>query len=454
MTRCSFGCLLVICGLSPAVAEAQFTVSVVNGSAEQAVGSVYDFGTVASGDSASVHFRIRNSSSAAATLTVLQVSGTGFTLSGSPSIPDQLNSQAAADFVLNFQASANGGYSGTLSADGISVLLTATVGPGLTYSLQTTSGTQALGSNTSVNFGSVQVGQSVVLQFLVANSTQQSLTIPTIAISQGDFSLNGASPAGTALKPGQQPAKFSVQFQPTAAGARTGTLSIGSRSYPLTGTGTAAATPTPKVSVTLPQTGSPPQGSVSVTFTSPATVAGSGVLTMQFRPSVAGASDPSIVFASGGQTVPFTFSVGDTQATFGTQRSALFQTGTTAGTINFSVQLGGLSDQQTVTIAPAAVVFNSVQASRTPTSLQVSISGFDNTRSAGQMTFTFYDASSDIVGGGPVTANGTTAFSQYFASSVVGGSFHVQAVFPVTGDVSSITYVQASFVNSAGTATT
>jgi len=47
--------------------------------------------------------------------------------------------------------------------------------------------------------------------------------------------LSGAAPSSLALAPGQS-ADFYVQFSPTAAGARGGSLVIGGRTYALVGT--------------------------------------------------------------------------------------------------------------------------------------------------------------------------------------------------------------------------
>jgi hypothetical protein len=71
---------------------------------------------------------------------------------------------------------------------------------------------------------------------------------------------------------------------------------------------------------------------------------------------------------------------------------AAFQTGTTAGTIILSAQAGTVSDQQLVAIMIAPVAFSSTQGSRSPGSIQVQVTGFDNTRTAGRLSFTFTTA--------------------------------------------------------------
>jgi hypothetical protein len=430
-------------------AKAQFELLAVNGGTSTHVTNLYSFGNISSGASVSQQFQIVNTASLPAKLTLLSVAGAGFTLSGGPTLPVQLNPQNTVNFMVTFQASTTGGYSASLNADGISVFLTATVVPGLTYEVEP--GNQPLGS-TPVAFGSLQVGQTASLTFLVNDPTQQALIIPAISVGPSDFSLSGPNPSNTALQPGKQ-TTFVIQFQPSAAGTRVGTLMIGNSTYYLTGTGAAIPTAQPQVSVTLSQAQSAQQGSVAVNFASPAPSGGSGTLTLQFQPLVAGASDPAIAFASGGQSATFTFSTGDVVAMFGSARFLSFETGTTAGTIIFSAQVGGASSQQSVTIAPAAVNFTATQASRSTASVQVQVTGFDNTRSAGQLTFTFYDDGGNVLAPGPISADAISAFAQYFTGSA-GGNFLLNAVFPVVGDTSVVTYFEATFTNTAGQSTT
>jgi hypothetical protein len=290
------------------------------------------------------------------------------------------------------------------------------------------------------------------VQFVANNPTSEALAVPQIVVSGSDFGPPNPAPTPPTVQPGGQ-ASFTLQFQPSAAGTRSGTITIGANSYALTGTGIAAALPQPHVNILLSQAQSAQTGTITVTFDSPAAGSGSGTLTLSFQPAISGAVDSAIVFASGTQSASFTFSAGDIQATFTSGSSIGFQTGTTAGTIQFTAQIGSLSDQQSVTIAPAVVSFTDTQANVYTGSVVVQIAGFDNTRSAGALSFTFYDAGGNLIAPGAISANATAAFAQYFNSSE-GGGFLLSATFPVTGDASQITYVQAAFSNSAGTSTT
>src|SRR5206468_936862 len=119
-----------------------------------------------------------------------------------------------------------------------------------------------------------------------------------------------------------------------------------------------------------------------VTFDHPADSAGAGTVTLDFTDL----ADPAIAFATGGRSLTFLVARGDTGARF------LFQTGTSAGTIAFTVALGDSSDQATVRIPGVAPAFTTVQAARSAGSIDVRIAGFDNTRTAGPLTFTFFDS--------------------------------------------------------------
>ena len=442
--------LALAAGFVPA-AHAQFTLTAVVGNAEQPVPGVYDLGAVSSGDAVAARFRLRNASNAPATLTLLAVAGTGFALTSAPSLPATLGAQQTTDFTVSFHASETGSYSAALRSDGISALLTIAVVPGLTYAVETAAGKQLLGS-AAVDFGAVELGQTKALHFDIDNLTAQALNAPALAVGAGDFALSNAAP-GVLLQPGQA-VGFDIQFRPSAAGPRGGLLTISSRSYALAGAGIVPALPKPQLTIDLPRKQSAQQGSITVALDAPAKTHGSGTLTLDFQSAPAGASDPAIAFAAGGRTAAFTVEPGDTEGHFGSQAVALFQTGTTAGVLTVTVQLGEVTDRQSVTIVPAPVALSAAQAARSNGSIEIQVTGYDNTRTAGPLSFTFIDAAGNAVAPGPIRLDGTAAFSKFFRESDLGGTFVLRALFPVTGDLSGIASFAAEFTNSAGTATT
>ncbi len=348
-----------------------------------------------------------------------------------PALPQTLSPQATLDFTVQFQAVATGSYSAILTLPGISVVLTAAVIPKLTWKVPA-----------PVNFGAVEDGSTAVIHITVENDTAQTLAVPPVAIRGDGFSLRAPSPAGVSLEP-QQSAGFDILFTPTAALTYSGTLTAGDLTFTVAGTGIAPPLPKPLLSIDLPQPLSGRQGAVRVGLDAPARIAGSGTLTLAFQ----GPPDPTVAFASGGLTIPFTFGIGDTQTI-----AAQFQTGTTAGALIFTATLGGVTAQQTVVIAPAPVAISTAQASRGAGTITVQVTGFDNTRTAGPLAFTFFDRSGNAIPPAPITA--AANFGAFFQSSGLGGLFVLNAVFPVNGDVSQIGAFEVQFTNAAGSSQT
>jgi hypothetical protein len=118
------------------------------------------------------------------------------------------------------------------------------------------------------------------------------------------------------------------------------------------------------------------------------------------------------------------------------------------------VQLGGVTAQQTITILPAAVGITAFQGVRSATGVQVQVTGFDNTHTAGLLTFTFFDTSGSAIAPGAVHSDATASFATYFQNSGLGGVFLLTAVLPVTGNPSQISAFQVQIANSVGTAQT
>jgi hypothetical protein len=76
--------------------------------------------------------------------------------------------------------------------------------------------------------------------------------------------------------------------------------------------------------------------------------------------------------------------------------------------------------------------------------------GFDNTYSAGGMTFTFLDITGQALPPGAIRADFTGDFRAFFTKTQAGSAFQVRISFPVTGDTSGIGSVDVQLANSAG----
>ncbi len=194
------------------------------------------------------------------------------------------------------------------------------------------------------------------------------------------------------------------------------------------------------------------QTTLTIPLAAPSQVAGTGTLTMVFEPSVAGVTDdPGVLFLSGpARVATVTINPGDTVGMFGTSSSIGFQTGTTAGTIIFTLVLPNGTQQASAVIVPAPVTFDTATAVNEPGQLIVGLVGFDNTYSASELEFTFYDANGNVLAGGAMSVSVAQVFQTYFQTTTAGGSFALRASFLVSGDASVISGVDVQITNSAG----
>ena len=431
-------CVLLAFLLAPA-AHAQFDLLLVEGTTERVAPALYGFGSLYANESATAHFRLRNTSSAPATLNVLAVAGVGFTLT-SPALPIGLAPRGSVDLSVVFRATDTGTYSASLHSEGIAILLTATVAPRLTYRVGTGSETAFPGP---LDFGSVIRGSGSQRRITIRNDTPLLLIIPAISVQGADFAVLAGVPSGQALEP-RQGGEFTIVFTPQAAGVRQGSLTLGDRSYPLLGRGADPPLPKATVSLDLKQAASAQQGALIVRFDAPAQTSGTGTATLDFR----GTADAAIAFALGGRRVTFPINAGDVQVVLP------FQTGTTAGVLTFTAQVGDSTDQQSVTIAAVPPGISTAQGVRSASALEIRITGFDNTRSLGQLSFMFYDAAGNAIAPGAIRSDAAADFAKYFASSDLGGVFLLRAVFPVTGDAALVASCEVTLANSAGSAKT
>ncbi|HZT22689.1 MAG TPA: hypothetical protein VFB55_07255, partial [Verrucomicrobiae bacterium] len=160
--------------------------------------------------------------------------------------------------------------------------------------------------------------------------------------------------------------------------------------------------------------------------------------------------------ANGTRAIPFTIKAGDTEFLLQGQSGAVFQTGTTWGTISFSVSVNGpVAGAATASMAipPAPLAVDNAIATSRSGDLDVQVWGYDNTYSAGAMAFTFYDLNGNVIQPGAVQADFTQQFRAYFTTGNAGSAFQMRVSFPVTGDANQILAVDVQLTNSAGITT-
>ena len=201
--------------------------------------STLSFGTVQKGKSASLSETLTNTGTSSVTILDATVSGTGFTFSGL-TWPATLTAKQSITFTLAFAPTATGSSSSTLA-----VVSTANNSPlNIALSGTETAQGQLSVSPASLNFGSVVVGASAPLTGTLS-ATGSSVTISAASSNNSEFALSGI-PLPTTLIAGQA-ASFTVTFKPTATGSTSATLSFSSdaanspTAQALAGNGVAAA---------------------------------------------------------------------------------------------------------------------------------------------------------------------------------------------------------------------
>jgi hypothetical protein len=440
--------VLILSLLAPA-AFAQLRLYVAPPNSEIPISGVYEQGTVAAGDTLETRFRVRNHGISAVTITSLGVAGSGFSIANQPSLPHTLAPGLNADFVVRFHARDYGTYSANLSVNGISVLLRAAS----LAAVMVRSNGNPISAGASIDFGRAERGSASVVSFELANATTQMVGFRSIQVTGAAF-RGDVLPAPGDLAPGTA-APFVVRFEPKTAGVFTGTLVVDGREFRLTGAAMEPAFTRPTVVLEEVSGESGRQGRVSVRFGSPSRASGTGRLRIEFQPLETADNDSGILFpGSGSRTIPFTVKEGEAEARFGDVTQAVFQTGTTAGNIVLTAEVGGFTEQTNVVIGSAAVRFDQSAAARNGNSLEVKLTGFDNTHSVGEIAFTFYDRSGQPVQPGAIRVNARDDFKRYFEASTLGGVFALRATFPVAGNAADIQGVEVEFANSHSTTRT
>jgi hypothetical protein len=467
-----------------ACASAQVTLSAVPDGVVTPVDQGYLFGPVALGGVADVDFRLTNTGSSAVYLTSLALSGSyapDFSVvcalspdlcggAAQQQLPILINPTGTLDFIVQFQPLQLGlSIPATLTitaGNTLSIILSGSGVQGLTVLLKN----QPLAAGQTISFAAIQVGSSQTIALTLANDTPALLAVPAIPALTGEFSVAGSALSATSVAPGSS-TELDVIFTPAATGPQQATLTIGGIAYPLQGTGLAAPPavfPTPSIQLNLATPGSAQQGSLSVILASAAASSGVGTVTLALAGACTSGSpiaDPTVTFADGTNSAAFTVAQGASAGQFAGAPSVSFGTGTTAGTLVFTVTLGSSNVPPTcVTIQPALVGIDAAVATRnvgcapsvvycTGIYIELQINGWDNTqpRSASQIIFSFFNSSGAVIQPSPIAVDEGTAFQQYFAGSNLGGVFGVDALFPVNGDSDLVVAASVQITNSMGT---
>lgn len=432
---------------------AQLQLFVLQNNTETLVTSEYGFGTISLGDDRALPFRLRNAGSGPTPLTVFSLAGQGFSLLHDP-LPQSVAAGDKIDFSIRFAPDASGFYSANFTADGVSAIVHGSVLAAAAVTVDTDGGPQVLMAGATIDFGKVVRGTTVSRRVTMTNQTSEKLAIQNMAIVGAMFQLKGPAlplilaPAGSVA--------LEIDFTPAANGPQQGALEIEQRRIVLLGTAVDPPFPQPQIEIDIAAHRRSQQGNLKITLARASEATGQGEVNIEFQPAGAGVrADQAIQFlATGNRTATFQVNQQDIIGHFGPDDHVVFQTGTTAGSMIFTVKLGEFTAQVALAIAPEPVGVDSAKGQWTSAGLDLRIAAFDNTRSASKLSFTFFDQKGSILQPGTIVVDGSSAFQQYFSSSDLGGVFGLHGFFPVFGSSRLVDSVDIGLVNSAGTVQT
>lgn len=442
---------------APVVGNAQVVLSTLVGTTETPIASSsFDFGSIAPLATKDVTFRARGTGTAAVTITKLALSGIGFAIVNTSTLPYTIASGNTFDFTVRFTGGPVGSFSANLQVNTVIVGLQGTVAPAAT--LTVAAPCTGPDSQNNISFGRIAQTLQVTCTFTLTNPYTQALAVSPVALTGAAFQTALAS---SATIPAGQSISFTVLFTAATANTFTATLVAGVQTYFLSGTGFLSPLPAPILTFDTPTLHSGEQHTLTAALPAPAPVATNGTITMGFTPGISAVTDDAAVqfVATSKRAVAFSVAQGATTMLLNNQTGVIFSTGTTAGTITFTVNAGAIgingSANTTVAIAAAPIAVTAASATSRTADLDVSVTGFDNTYSIGAMTFTFYDRSGNPLGA-PIQADFSSQFHLFYqghAASSGGSAFLMLVSFPATGNESAVGGVAVQLNNIAGSAT-
>jgi Abnormal spindle-like microcephaly-assoc'd, ASPM-SPD-2-Hydin len=398
-------CLMVStsgCGSGVTVSASEALVRVTPGTV--------DFGDVGVGVSAASNVTIANPSTTSIVISQVSISGQTFSLASGVQLPISIPAGGTHSLMVGFAPVSTDAYSGQLTIMDPSAKAIAQVpligrgghhwGPQLTVSAS------------SLSFGSETVNTASTQTLTLTSSGTSAVTVSSDTISGTGFTIvSGTLPA--TLNPNQTLA-LRVQFDPTAAGAVTGQLTISSNSttggtaaVALSGTGTTASSPQLTLSASSLSFGSETMNtakSMTLTLTS----SGTSVVT------VSSAAISGTDFTIIGGTLPATLNPNQTLALQVQFKPTA--TGAVTGqlTLNSNSTTGGTA---AVALSGTGMAAASPQLTISASSLSFG-SDTVNTAKTLSLTLTSSGTSAVTVNSGAITGTGFTIVAESFPATL------------------------------------
>ncbi len=207
-----------------------------------ATGGTLTFPSTNVGATASASFIISNTGTGPGIINAVSVTGSAFSVSGLTLLPATVQPANTLQFNITFQPTARGAATGALSitfagAAAVNIQLSGqATGASLTYTLTVGSQSSPLAPGATLALPSTNVGSSVSAAVTVVNGGDAAANIAAVTAVGAGYSATNVPPLPATVSPGGN-FTFTLVFSPQVSGTASGTLLIGSASFPLSAVG-------------------------------------------------------------------------------------------------------------------------------------------------------------------------------------------------------------------------
>lgn len=394
------------------------------------------------GESGTAQIRVQNASRLDAPVNSISVSGAGFTLVDSPTLPLTMPPGASFTFGFAYAPQQLGRVAGRLrvNLDAFD-LVTEGQAPRLQFTYRTGDSDVPLLPGGSLLFGSIEVGATARATIQISNTGSAAASIPAIVVTQGGeiFRIATLPPLPLNLDPNGT-SQLTVEMRAQNPGTYNGVLTVGSFLFNLNGFVSAQPPPPPLPAYRFEGAGGNQQPrdqvAVGLTLAEAYRQTVTGTLNMIFNPETSG-SDPALQFSTGGRQVRFTIAANTTQAVFENNSQQIrLQTGTVAGNIiltpSFATTTGtnltpDLPTSLTLTVpsGPPQLVDAQLSSSARD-SFVLTVTGYSTTRSLRTLNLRFTPSATATLAASEFQINLQSSANAWFSntgSAAFGGLF-------------------------------
>jgi hypothetical protein len=352
------------------------------------------------GSQTSMILTVSNTGDGSGNINTVTVQGSAFTVDNVPALPLSLGPGKSQQFTLTFSPRSPDKFTGNISIGNDTFPFTG-VGLGSRLQLMYLQGSTpvVIPENGTIAFPALSVGSTTSLNIQVTNTGTVGVQITGVVPNSEGAAYSVASlPLPITLAPGDG-INFPLTFAPGLRGQTTGTLSVNTTNWNLSGLGTPPPD-LPSFHIDTDSTNVSPltqpilRLSLDTSYSMPVT----GTLTLSMVTAPHGV-DPAVQWITGGQTVAFSIPAGTTTAMFSGGRTDVgLQVGTVAGSIAITPTFQLNSGYKFVDSSPDLMLtvpaippqlLDAQLQSVTSTSFSLNVVGYSTTKQLGNLTFQF-----------------------------------------------------------------